>query len=199
MLGPLRSTTNYVNIRTARRGRQRMRWLDGITDSAHGSGGTLGVSDGQGGLVCYGSWRRRVRHWAPELNWILKNRNASRPFAPVAKMAAVWLTHGTLARPHESSSRYSGQLCHLKRRNYFRNCPFNIFIPQVTSQGATLNAGTTSGICRLIVSYLSWPRSEAAESEAADERGRAVDIPGVHYTKVWGEQGGGKEGQDSAG
>ena len=31
-----------------RRGRQRMRWLDGITDSVQ----TLGDGEGQGGLVC---------------------------------------------------------------------------------------------------------------------------------------------------
>ena len=39
-----------------RRGRQRVRWLDGITDSKHGFGWTLGVGDGQGGLECCGSW-----------------------------------------------------------------------------------------------------------------------------------------------
>ena len=39
-----------------RRGRQRMRWLDGITDSMDMSGWTLGGSDGQGGLVCCNSW-----------------------------------------------------------------------------------------------------------------------------------------------
>ena len=32
-----------------RRGRQRMRWLNGITDSINGFGWTLGVGDGQGG------------------------------------------------------------------------------------------------------------------------------------------------------
>ena len=36
-----------------RRARQRMRWLDGITDII---GWTPGVGDGQGGLVCCGSW-----------------------------------------------------------------------------------------------------------------------------------------------
>ena len=43
-----------------RRGRQRMRWLDGITDSMDvESEGTLGVDDGQGGLACCDSWGRK--------------------------------------------------------------------------------------------------------------------------------------------
>ena len=37
-----------------RRGLQRKRWLDGITDSMDMSFGKFG--DGQGGLTCYGSW-----------------------------------------------------------------------------------------------------------------------------------------------
>ena len=39
-----------------RRRRQRMRWLDGITDSMNMDlGWTLGVGDGQGGLACCSS------------------------------------------------------------------------------------------------------------------------------------------------
>ena len=46
-----------------RRGRQRMRWLDGITGSMDmGLGETPGVGDGQGGLVCCDSWGHRVGH-----------------------------------------------------------------------------------------------------------------------------------------
>ena len=39
-----------------RRGRQRMRWLDGITDSMDMG---PGVGDGQGGLACCRSWGRK--------------------------------------------------------------------------------------------------------------------------------------------
>ena len=39
-----------------RRGRQRMRWSDGITDSMDMDLGRLGVGDGQGSLACCGSW-----------------------------------------------------------------------------------------------------------------------------------------------
>ena len=39
-----------------RRGPQRMRWLDGITDYGHGFEQALGVGDGQGSLVCCSSW-----------------------------------------------------------------------------------------------------------------------------------------------
>jgi len=40
-----------------RRRRQRMRWLDGITDSIGPEFEyTLGVGDGQGGLVCCRPW-----------------------------------------------------------------------------------------------------------------------------------------------
>ena len=57
-----------------RSGRQRMRWLDGITDSKAESEWTPGVGDGQGGLECCDSWGRKeldTTEWLtwPELNW----------------------------------------------------------------------------------------------------------------------------------
>ena len=39
-----------------RRGQQRMRWLDGITDSMDMSEQAPGVGDGQGSLACFSAW-----------------------------------------------------------------------------------------------------------------------------------------------
>ena len=53
-----------------RRGRQRMRWLDGITDSMGVSlQWTPGVGDGQGGLACCDSWGRKESDTTEWLNW----------------------------------------------------------------------------------------------------------------------------------
>ena len=46
-----------------RRGQQRMRWLDNITDLMDMSLSTLGVGDGQGGLVCCSPWVTKCWTW----------------------------------------------------------------------------------------------------------------------------------------
>ena len=49
-----------------RRGWQRMRWLDGITDSMNKSSG---VGDGQGGLACCSPWGCKESDTTEQLNW----------------------------------------------------------------------------------------------------------------------------------
>ena len=51
-----------------RGGRQRMRWLDGITDSMDMSWVNSGVGDGQGGLACCGSWGLKELDTTERLN-----------------------------------------------------------------------------------------------------------------------------------
>ena len=52
-----------------RRGWQRMRWLDGITDSMDENDWTPGVGDGQGGLVCCNSWSLKESDMTEQLKW----------------------------------------------------------------------------------------------------------------------------------
>jgi len=49
-----------------RRGRQRMRWLDGITNTV--DMGLQELCDGQGGLECCGSWGRKESDTTEQLN-----------------------------------------------------------------------------------------------------------------------------------
>ena len=52
-----------------RRGRQRMRWQDGITDLMDVSLSELRVGDGQGGLACFDSWGRKESDTTEQLIW----------------------------------------------------------------------------------------------------------------------------------
>ena len=52
-----------------RRGWQRMRWLDGVTESMDGFQQTLGVGDGQEGLACCSSWGCKESDTTEQLNW----------------------------------------------------------------------------------------------------------------------------------
>ena len=58
-----------------RRGRQRMRWLDGITNSmGHEFEQTLGDSEGQGSLACCSAWNCKdmtwLSKWTSRTNWL---------------------------------------------------------------------------------------------------------------------------------
>ena len=52
-----------------RKGRQRMRWLDGITDSTDEFEQAPGVGDGQECLVCCSPWDHKESKMTEWLNW----------------------------------------------------------------------------------------------------------------------------------
>ena len=51
-----------------RRGQQKMKWLDGITDNGHELEHTQGDSEGQGSLVCCIPWGRKESDMTKQLN-----------------------------------------------------------------------------------------------------------------------------------
>ena len=54
-----------------RRGRQRMRWLDGIDSMDMGLGELPSAGDGQGGLVCFSSWGCKEPDTTERLNRLI--------------------------------------------------------------------------------------------------------------------------------
>ena len=57
-------------IKGRRRGQQRMRWLDGITDTMDMIlGGLQELVMGQGGLACCSPWGCEESDMAEQLNW----------------------------------------------------------------------------------------------------------------------------------
>ena len=74
-----------------RRGWQRMRWLDGITDSMHKLGQTLGDDDGQGSLVCWSPWGRKELDMTWRLNSKYnKSYSISYSWTTTMHMNLVW-------------------------------------------------------------------------------------------------------------
>ena len=71
------------------RGWQRMRWLDGITDSMDVSLSELGVGDGQGGLAWCNSWGCKELDTTERRNWT----ELSEKFY-INGSQGVWSAHG---------------------------------------------------------------------------------------------------------
>ena len=71
-----------------RRGWQRMRWLDGITDSMDMSLSKLGVGEGQGGLECCSPWGRKES----DMTLWLNNKVSPSSFIPPLQLYEVALT-----------------------------------------------------------------------------------------------------------
>ena len=102
-----------------RRGRQRMSWLDGITDLMDESEWTLGLGDGQGGLACCDSWGRKESDTTERLIWpervlAYMERDMSSRQASILQEDATMLTvYGSNSR----ASKYQGKNGRVKKRS----------------------------------------------------------------------------------
>ena len=87
-----------------RRGQQRMRWLDGITDDEHEFEQAPGVGDGQGSLMCCSPWGHKESNTTEGLNLteLKKVRPHLRKVVTLAVLWKVTLVTITLFCPHTS-------------------------------------------------------------------------------------------------
>ena len=104
-----------------RRGQQRMRWLDGITDSVTWVWVNSGVGDGQGGLACCHPWVCKESHTTEWLNWM--ERISWRPWGLIWQgemyVALGHVLKEPLSDPWKLTRRETGRLrClpHCKQR-----------------------------------------------------------------------------------
>ena len=94
-----------------RRGRQRMGWLDGITDLMDSSLLELRVGDGQGGLACCNSWARKESDMTEWQNW--------------TELSATWESHRVQNWPQfqESPADLGTHPFHIRRSTAYSQCP----------------------------------------------------------------------------
>ena len=93
-----------------RRGRQRMRWLDGIRLDGRDSEWTPGVGDGQGGLACCDSWGCKGSDTTEWLNWTELTDGASIIKNLTANAGDVGLIPISRRSPGEGSGTHSSIL-----------------------------------------------------------------------------------------
>ena len=83
-----------------RKGQQRLRWLDGITDSVGLSLSKLGNGEGQGSLACCSPCGHKESDMMEQMNISCPSRESSKAFAlsefTVPKGVKLWLTRAVV-------------------------------------------------------------------------------------------------------
>ena len=90
-----------------RRGWERMRWLDGMTDSMAMSEQALGIGDVQGSLVCCSPWGHKESDPSERLNW---TAGSSAESGQCSSQLDFW---NSLCEEAETLGRKTRISCHL--------------------------------------------------------------------------------------
>ena len=77
-------------IEARRKGWQRMRWLDGITDSMDMGSGELGVGDGLGFLACCSPWGQKELDMTKRMIWTSSKRRSRAECYKVKSIKEFW-------------------------------------------------------------------------------------------------------------
>ena len=90
-----------------RRGHQRMRWLDGITDAMNMNlGKNLGHGERQGGLACCSPWGHKESDMTGQLN--SNNKKTLDPVLDMKVKITQEFPHGPVAKTPSSQCRGPG-------------------------------------------------------------------------------------------
>ena len=176
-----------------RRGWQRMRWLDGITDSRDEFEEAPGVGDGQGVLACCGPWGRKESDTTEQLNWLNETKTVRCYVIScnkgcgvgglVAKLCPTLATPWNVACQAPLSMGFS-------RQEYWSGLPFPSPIMKVNYYYYSPNMPSLEELGCCLTALLSLPKASSGVCLSVVSQKALPALPGFHLSRQTQKQQG---------